>query len=162
MASAARSSSYPSNTNDRTASGTGGTRLDHTTSRSPLRGWATRVAMFATPQLAAAAKREHDREQRHGGRAPDGDHRQTESRDRDACDLAAARPFVQQHHREEHREQGLRLQDERGQPGGHPPVDPDEQEAELADAEEGPDDQHPAEPDLRAARPGTRPGTRRR
>ena len=57
---------------------------------------------------------------------------------------------MQQGHREEHREQGLCLQDERGQPGRHPPVDADEQEAELADAEERPDDQHPAEPDLRA------------
>jgi hypothetical protein len=61
------------------------------------------------------------------------DQRQTAGRQEQASELTASPALIQPQRGEEHGEEGLRLQYQRGQPGGHAKVDGGEQEGELAD-----------------------------
>jgi hypothetical protein len=71
------------------------------------------------------------------------DHRDSGERHDHARDLRSPRPLAQHDRREQHREQGLRLQHQRRQAGRHAQVHADEQQAELADAEGQPDEREP-------------------
>jgi molybdenum-dependent DNA-binding transcriptional regulator ModE len=59
-------------------------------------------------------------------------------------DLRAAQALAEQPDREQHGEEDLELEHERREPRRHPLVHRDEQEAELARADRGPDGDHPA------------------
>ncbi|AEN10125.1 hypothetical protein K373_05942 [Streptomyces sp. DvalAA-21] len=85
-----------------------------------------------------AGRRRDDQDEGEDGPARplvDGGHPDAGERHTHPHDPRAAGPFAERQGREQRGEDGLHLEDEGGQPGGHPPVHPDEQQPELGDAE---------------------------
>ncbi|GHA11239.1 hypothetical protein GCM10010329_37650 [Streptomyces spiroverticillatus] len=71
--------------------------------------------------------------------------------DAHAEDLRTGEALAERGQRDQSREDGLHLEDQRGQPGGHPLVHPDEQQPELADPQGQSDPDDPLPRHLRAS-----------
>ena len=124
------------------SSGSGGTRLDHTSRPSGLGDCALRVATLPKPHEAAAPIVSASAPSGTADARPAAMIPIPASASAPPASCAGFGRSLEQQHREADGERGLQLQDEAGQAGGHALVDAEEQQAELAGGEEDADGDH--------------------
>ena len=121
------------------SSGSGGTRLDQTSSPSGLGRLRLARGDVAEAPRGGGADGQRQRPDRDRRRAGGGDDPDPGQRQRSARELGALRPLLEQQDGEADGERGLQLEHEAGQAGGHALVDAEEEQAELAGREEDAD-----------------------